>query len=510
MILQQIYQLCDYIDKKLPTAGNFVYDFSYFHEKRLINNTNKYNLEYILNHELRNINLRILLLSKQYYSLNYDILNGSAIIKNYLASYLAELDTHMQNIMSVDETNKTGTPIIRSVDIDNIIQNTTPNIIVPFIESSELQDDIYGDYNYYQELRNNALLSIISNLLTEGLTPSYVRKCLTFYGSSYFNSLFITPSVVDPIYVDKTNEYFDLLNEYNAILGISRSANSFKELTDAESLKPNISNTTQLEADTILARANTLKNQASYYYNDQGEIFKDKPQETKEQTASESDDNLKKTVHYYYKPSIGKLYISILQQFLFNTNSAYYPILIGKPAGYNIKTDFENLLKDRDTLWKQMRETYSDYIIESSFTDSTQIDSYSLYNAAIFNFERTCKPNYTYSISTINSSQMSGDNLENIKIGERIQIHHPVLFQKPNYHKTKITVIPNDANKKILKYMLPVTNTAVRYVANTRIALLEKENPTMTTYGIIAGTHYGDKLGTVISTDVNSSSFTIE
>jgi hypothetical protein len=205
----------------VPAAGNFLYNFDYLLENRLMTPVEYYGLNYVLSHDVRNYNLLINIYSELYYELKYQTALSLATIKTYLTTFLAEIETHMQNINEADENDQPINPTMPvTSNVLNIIQSREDKskLIPTAIENDNADEEVNLDY--YTNSCHNKLLEILSNILREGLTSQYVKNCVSLYGKDFFNDieLLFKDDSSYKVFQDKTAEYFDYLYEYDVLL----------------------------------------------------------------------------------------------------------------------------------------------------------------------------------------------------------------------------------------------------------------------------------------------------
>ena len=491
LTLQTIYNYCAYIDNNVPSAGNFLYNFDYLIENNLITPAEKYGLEYILSHDVRQYNLLISIYSQLYYNLLYQVQLKFATIKTYLSSFLAEIDLHQENINTKNDTKVNISMPIKN-DVLKILTNTNMDILAPYYyERGQDNDDLSNiNIDYYTESCYNELLNILSSILREGLTVDYVRNTITLYGKDFFSNIqnmFDTDANYS-IFKDKTNEYFSLLYEYDVLLNRPNAA--FGIHSNKESYESIYDNERSYEADQILAKASLIKNQASFYYDDKNNIYISKPNNVNS---------------IYFRPNLRKIFLSILQEFVLNTTSPYYSFIQKAISDFNLVDYYKNLVSENNSLWTDIRSKYGMYLLEGTYTDSTELTTTGLYNAALLAFSKVNHPIYNYSMTSINSNDLIAIT-DKIQVGDRISIHHNSINSKPDYRKTVISFVGNNPD---IKYKLPQKGAEVIYNNFNRYGLIEND-ANDNVYSQILGSTYGDTKGVVISNDPSSNEFTIE
>jgi hypothetical protein len=259
-----IYNYCKYIDNQVPSAGNFLYNFDYFLNNRLMTPVEEYGLRYVLSHNIRNLNLIISIYSELYYDLYYDFNSKLATIKTYISSFLGEIDTHKECINSDDAEFGITKPSVLTPNedcIEKIVRKTENLIPVYNTVSSDLTG---GNINekYYTTICNNNLVNIAADILREGMTANFIRNCVILYGANFFNNItqWLDTDANFNIFIDQTNAFFALLYEYDLLLGRSASQGVHQEI-DAKEIS-SIGNS--IAADKVLAKAELIRKQSSY------------------------------------------------------------------------------------------------------------------------------------------------------------------------------------------------------------------------------------------------------
>ena len=491
-----VYNYCKYIDNNVPAAGNFLYNFDYLLENRLMTPVEYYGLNYVLSHDVRNYNLLINIYSELYYELKYQTALSLATIKTYLTTFLAEIETHMQNINEADENDQPVNPTMPvTSNVLNIIQSREDKskLIPTAIENDNADEEVNLDY--YTNSCHNKLLEILSNILREGLTSQYVKNCVSLYGKDFFNDieLLFKDDSSYKVFQDKTAEYFDYLYEYDVLLNRtiptgqcgSHNFNYQNEIYDEGRA---------LEANRVLALASDISKQASYWYDSNYNIYQTKPENIK----------------VFYHPNYKEAFLNIIEEFVLNSQSPYYAHISSTTTNFNLVDFYENLLEENKELWDNIRNYYGNFLWEATYNDSTELTTSGLYNAALLSFSKVNKPIYNYTITSIDASQLINTGTENVKVGDRISINHPAVFPKPNYKKTNIRIINTDTTNNLIKYRVPQKGAVVKNINFTRYNLAESEDLDVEIYDQILGSKYGELQGAVISSDSDTHEFTVE
>ena len=263
MTLTMVYNYCKYIDNQVPAAGNFLYDFSYFLKERLITPVELYGLEYILSHDVRNLNILITIYSELYYELLYQFNLRLATIKTYLSTFLAELDTHKECVARDNSTTGYPSTVMPTDDVIKNIVRPSSTELIPFYQSELSLDSLGIDVQFYTNTCNNNLIEISANILREGLTTDFVRNCVILYGGDFFRNItsWLDFNEEFAIFKNETATFFNYLYEYNLLLGRTGCEKGIhQELEETEVYSVGRS----IEADRILAKAELIRKQASY------------------------------------------------------------------------------------------------------------------------------------------------------------------------------------------------------------------------------------------------------
>ena len=500
MVSTLVANYCHYIDNNVPAAGNFLYNFDYFLQQHLMTPVDYYGLHYVLSRDVRKYNLLISIYGALYYDLVYQTNLSLATIKTYLMSFLGEIDVHMDSINELgSNTSKKITPSMPTRrNILNIVstQANSSDILIPIheVDADDL-DEEYVSLEYYTNTCYNELLVIVSNILREGLTLSFVRNMVALYGKDFFTNIsnILNDNPEYAIFQDKTEEYFNLLHQYDVLLGRGGTSDTH----NCDYSNDIYDNGRMLEASKILAQANQIKNQASYYYNNTYDI-------SRYQKEGHGWENS------FYRPNLRTIFLNILQEFVLKEGSPYYRIITDTTTSFDLVDYYENLLEEKDELWTDIRARYGEFLLEGTYNDSTEITTTGLYNAALLSFSKANQPIYNYTVTSIDASQLVETGTENIQVGDRISIHHPAVFPKPNYKQTHIKII-DEGTDTTLQYRVPQKGAVVNNTNFTRYNLIESDvNNTMEIFDQILGSTYGTNIGTVIDSDVNNKEFTIE
>lgn len=134
-----------------------------------------------------------------------------------------------------------------------------------------------------------------------------------------------------------------------------------------------------------------------------------------------------------------------------------------------------------NALWKQIYHDYGQYIYESTYENTDELDSVSLYNQAVTYFENYRKPKSNYSLTIINPRELEQIGTANLQINSRIRIYNKDLNleegtayeQDENY----------DENNAVLNNISYTTNEVV--VTGINYDLRKSEEASITVERII-------------------------
>jgi hypothetical protein len=98
---------------------------------------------------------------------------------------------------------------------------------------------------------------------------------------------------------------------------------------------------------------------------------------------------------------------------------------------------------------------------------------------------------------------------EDIQVGDRISIHHPAVFPKPNYNKTIIHII-NNKNDTTLSYRIPPKGSQITSTSFERYHLVETDENASDIFDQILGSDYGTNIGKILDSDTTNHDITVE
>lgn len=95
-------------------------------------------------------------------------------------------------------------------------------------------------------------------------------------------------------------------------------------------------------------------------------------------------------------------------------------------------TFYNNAVKQQEKIWNSLMERFGDFIIEGTYSDEAQIDSLGLYTAAATQFENMKRPQFNYSLKTIDWDLLKTSFYDFPEVGDIIAVKHVdlALFQR--------------------------------------------------------------------------------
>lgn len=70
---------------------------------------------------------------------------------------------------------------------------------------------------------------------------------------------------------------------------------------------------------------------------------------------------------------------------------------------------------------------YGDFIYESTYENTDELDSVGLYNQTVANFALYNKPSASYSLTTIDLNCLEQISVPNVTVGSRIKVYNDML-----------------------------------------------------------------------------------
>ena len=370
---EELKHFCTIADK-IPSLGQFLYNFDFFKQNGILSESRYQTLMNIIEVQMRRINLKLKPITESYYNLMWDM-NKSLI---NIEAQLEQINT-LYNVLQ-KETNQDNIHTICN-DIDKIntnINNLFDNFILPQYKA------LYGNYIL---LPNSYLVPEINDITNK------IQNYINIRNESKDKYYYIQEQ-----YKKKYGQYFDFESnndnyDYDRI-------NLESEITY---YKNRFYTTLQMVGEATTT--NFFDSDVTYTYKI-GYDYLDlqKNNDTKDYIIA---------ISYYsnYANHFTQLNAQDIPSY---TQSGQYGLLI----------DLENQLQ---ILWSTLYQDYADVIYESTYENADELNSVSLYNQAASYFESYHHPNSSYSVEVVNLDELEQIGTPNLKVNSRIRIYNKDL-----------------------------------------------------------------------------------
>lgn len=88
----------------------------------------------------------------------------------------------------------------------------------------------------------------------------------------------------------------------------------------------------------------------------------------------------------------------------------------------NILTQYNIIKEEKDTLWYNIKLDFGQYLYEGYYSNTVESNSLQLYNQTILYAENYKEPTEDYNITYLDGSNIIGENIDLVKIGDKINI----------------------------------------------------------------------------------------
>lgn len=436
----------DIIGNKIPHAGSFLYDFSYWVKSGLISSQTEETIKESFDKDLRNINLQILCYSSLYYETLAQINKVESQEKNIIAA-IAALRNEQADLTEDVMLHGFQDSLLYAKDGQEYIKIFSYQGVEPYVTASNLQYGLLDgvDYSYclpsfYDLVENTSVL-----LFKDGEEDQSYNYSITSLDNT--NNTFqvnLSSETNFAIYCPLTNDF--KLNTNVTLIGLNNHTQDsyFKDLT-------NICNDSYLSfAINMYGKEYFNKRVAEMQSNLDSE--RKQLQQVERELLDLSETNtiaealnvsitgweIAKQVDY------GQLVASRQELILLtggigksgNHFSGYYEAYINhlnsltkrsasltEPKN-TIEDQYTEFLQERDTWWSNFYVTYQGIVRETRYDDSTQITSDGLYAAAMKQFILNKDSQKTYNISYLTTDDLLPISTR-ITIGDRITVFAP-------------------------------------------------------------------------------------
>ena len=369
-----IAEFCTIADR-VPSLGQFLYNFDFFEQNGLMSSTQHEQIKNIFDVQMKAINIELKPLLKKYYNDTWEIqtklFDFEAKIEQVNAMYYSYLfDNENERILSLDEINL-------------LIEEAS------LIIDSQFKNNYYSTYGYSILLKNRDWVPEFKNAINR--YNSYIKLR------------------------DESKYYYELYKgRYLDKYGIDFDEQNTADTTDEDSQK------IELEGDilyyknrfyTALQMCGIAQSFEDFYANEDSKKYPLNNRYLDDGVLSEE------TATSYFG-----IYFNILQEKLFNN-----PMIDYEQEVFGVYSLIQDLESQIQNLWDILYNDYSQFIYESSYVNSDELDSISLYNQAISYFEDLHHPKANYSLEIINIEDLEQIGIPNLRVNSHIRVYNEEL-----------------------------------------------------------------------------------
>lgn len=366
---QEVQEFCTIADK-VPSLGQFLYNFDFFLQNGLMSQQQYNEVKNIFDVQMKNINIELKPLLNNYYISTWEI-----------QKLLIDVESKLEQINS----------IYYSIINDGKDSKFTEDDIKPILENIEnvlntqFKNNYYNIYGNHQKLQSNQWVPELQNIVDQIKTYITIREEAQYYYNLYQQQ-----------YETKYGEKFDAINT--------------AEVTNEDYDRA------QLQGDILYYKKRYyLALQMCGIAIDFDDFYN--KGNSKYPLSNEFLDN----------PNIDAVMVNSYYGIYFNELTK---IITNDNGGYGIYSLVNELEQQIQSLWSILYTNYSQFIYEATYENSDELNSVSLYNQAITYFENYHHPKSTYSVEIINLDDLEQIGTPNLKINSRIRIYNEDLGLK--------------------------------------------------------------------------------
>ena len=115
-------------------------------------------------------------------------------------------------------------------------------------------------------------------------------------------------------------------------------------------------------------------------------------------------------------------------------------------------TFYNNAVAQQEKIWNSLMERFGDFIIEGTSSDEAQIDSLGLYTAAATQFENMKRPQFNYSLKTIDWDLLKTSFYDFPEVGDIIAVKHVDLALFQRSQNTKHIIVRCELPKEGVRF----------------------------------------------------------
>lgn len=356
------------IANQVPHLGQFLLNFDYFQKSHLMTK-NEYNiLTDIFNYQMRNNNIWLKIYTPIKYQIEWLVIEKLNEIFNEGSEYQAECQYIQQRISSSENANMNA-----YTSYEELIQS------IPEIEEKIINSCINNNFELFRNLV----------MLYGSSTTLFIKENDEYKSSVY-------PNIQE--YIDQRQYYID------------KSIAIEKEIKNVE---------TQLKTVTDIDSPIYIELSQKLALLEQNKITYD--------TLGSG---------WYITTANGKQH-RVMGLYEFLLEIMYEQYLIGYSAGaynnlINVNTIINYYQEQNNSLWKTIYNDYGDFIYESQYENTDELDSVSLFNQGILSFEKCNSPIPDYSLTTLDLGMLEPIGIPKLAIGSKIKVYNKFLSLNDN------------------------------------------------------------------------------
>ena len=376
---QEVVDFCIIADK-VPSLGQFIYNFDFFLQNGLMTHEQYNTIKNIFDVQMRNINIKLKPLLLTYYNTMWNMQKKLVDAR----SKIEQINAIYASIMNGDSI--TG---FRS-EVDEHKND------IKLLLGAEFKNYYYSLYGKHLYLQTGKYIPEIQNILDEIDMYIQMREESKYYyflyqekykkqdeGGKYFEGTSVDPVTKDDY--DKAQLQGDILyykDRYYYALQMCGHVKNAEEFVNSY-------------------KDSTIFNKHKY--------------EPAKSIDLSNNCNAMAAVDCYFA-ILWDNFVRKLDNNIHSTNKTY-----------GINGMIEDLETQINMLWDQLYTNYSQFIYESTYENTDELDSVSLYNQAISYFESYHHPKSDYSVDVINLDDLEQIGIPNLKVNSRIRIYNEDL-----------------------------------------------------------------------------------
>ena len=426
----EILNYCESIDTEVPAATSMFYNFDYAYNNGLMPLKVYETLNLRFGQELRNINMQLQFATQKYYELT--------------ASVSSNTDLLEEAAMLIAANNE---------EVVGLITDPATTIV---------------DANNYYTHRDTSLAEAETNLSSILATIGTTTNLILFKqlnGANWIGTLKEELAKVEEEYRDYC---YEARKEMNALLDAKRIELGDTTLSDSDAASALAENWVEystyagylstynkykvyLDEDVYFTLGDDLVPTGKYAYGYIGSFSSiDEVADAKRVFGN------KLNCLTYTREGYFTSYYKILTNI---KNLMSYKSINNLPSGlYSIKDFYENLQEKQNVFWTEIYSLYGNYLLSTTYSDSTQLESSALYIAALQQFTTYMEPTPSYSASVVRYEELVDTFNAPVHVGNYVYLYNELLFKEKSSNIAFVITIEGQHKKEVHSNVKWTTN----------------------------------------------------